>query len=163
MKTYTAQVGPDNAARLSMIISTKPDGPVIEDLGEGTVQVNDLDQLRSRAAEEDGSITDDEDGLQIWIDGEGYPLFDEVDAAVADALGAQTLYLEAKHNSDRAEETYARAIATVVGLAGSAQTAAQLLDMDEAEVTGFAAQVAPPEPVAPAEPVAAPEPVAPAE
>ncbi len=141
MKTYTAQVGPDNAARLSMIISTAPaGGPVIEDLGEGTVQINDLDQLRSRGAEEDGSVTDDEDGLQIWIDGEGYPLFDEVDAAVAEALGTQTLYLEAKRNADRALATHARAVATVVQMAGSAQAAAQLLDMDEAEVASLAAQ-----------------------
>jgi hypothetical protein len=140
MKTYTAQVGPDNAALLSTIASDAPDGPTIEDIGEGTVQVNNLDRLRALAAEEDGSITDDEDGLQIWVGGESYPLFDEVDAAVADALGAQTLYLEAKRNADRAAAAHARAVATVVRLAGSVPTAAELLGMDPAEVSTLAAE-----------------------
>ncbi|HKD95978.1 MAG TPA: hypothetical protein VKB69_00120 [Micromonosporaceae bacterium] len=140
MKTYTAQVGPDNAALLSTVQSDAPDGPTIEDIGEGTVQVNDLDRLRKLGAEEDGSVTDDEDGLQIWVGGEGYPLFDEVDAAVADALGSQTLYVEAKRNSDRAAAAYARAVATAVRLAGSVPAAAELLGMDEAEVASLAAQ-----------------------
>jgi hypothetical protein len=141
MKTYTAQVGPDNAALLSTVGSDAPDGPTVEDIGEGSVQVNNLDLLRALAAGEDGSVTDDEDGLQIWVGGEGYPLFDELDAAVADALGSQTLYEEAKRNSDRAAAVYGRAVAVVVRLAGSVPAAAELLGVDEAEVSSLVAQV----------------------
>jgi hypothetical protein len=140
MKTYTAQVGPDNAALLSTIDPEAPTGPTIEDIGEGSVQVNNLDRLRSIATGEDGSVTDDDEGLQIWVGGDSYPLFDEVDAAVADALGTQTMYDEAKRNFDRAAAEHARAIATVVRLAGSVESAAQLLDMDGATVSALAAQ-----------------------
>lgn len=143
MKTYTAQVGPDNAALLSTIESDAPDGPTIEDIGEGSVQVNNLDLLRGLATGEDGSVTDDDEGLQIWVGGESYPLFDDLDAAVADALGAQTLYQEAKRNSDRAADVYARAVAAAVRLAGSVPTAAELLGIDEAEVSSLTAQVEP--------------------
>ena len=75
MTIYTAQVGPDNAARLA---TTGPDGlALFEELPGGVVQINDLDQLRSRPEGADGYLTDDEEGLQIWIDGESYPLFDD--------------------------------------------------------------------------------------
>ncbi len=129
MKTYTAQVGPENAERLGV---SGPEGvePAIDDIGEGSVQINDLDQLRARAAGTDGSITDDADGLQIWIGGEGFPVFDDREALVADALGMQSEFDVAKTAFDRAKKLYANAVALVVASAGSSEQAATLLSLD---------------------------------
>lgn len=134
MQTYTAQVGPDNASKLAVATAT-PEVSPIEDIGEGSIQVTNLDVLRARGPEEDGRITDDPDeGLQIWVGDEGYPLFDPLGEAVANALGAQTLYGEAKRDADRATHRYALAVANLVTLAGSNAAAAEQLDVDEAEV-----------------------------
>jgi hypothetical protein len=134
MQTYTAQVGPDNAAHLSALPST---GPValIEDIGEGSVQLNDLDQLRKLDAAADGHVSEDDDnGLQIWIGGESYPVFDDLGRAMADVWGLQTEFTEAKRNADRLERLYASSVTTVVTLAGSPSSAAEQLGIDEAEV-----------------------------
>jgi hypothetical protein len=140
MTTYTAQVGPDNAATLAETGS-------IEDIGEGSIQINDLDELRTLAEGADGSITDDEDeGLQIWVGGEGYPLFGEIDAAVGRAQGAQEQYDEAKRMFDRAAGIRDAAVREVVDLAGTAAAAAPLLEMDEATVEAI---VGPPAAAAP--------------
>lgn len=147
MKTYTAQVGPDNAARLA--VSDDAGNPLIEDIGEGTVRINELDRLRTRAPDADGAITDDTDGLQIWLDGESYPIFDDLDVAVADAMGAQTHYDESKLAFDRDAALRATAMAKVVELAGSPQAAAGLLGIDEAAVTAIAAATPPSPAVAP--------------
>jgi hypothetical protein len=136
---YTAQVGPDNAARLA---TTGPDGlALFEELPGGVVQINDLDQLRSRPEGVDGYLTDDEEGLQIWIDGESYPLFDDFDAAVADALGLQTEYAEAKRAFDRSSGRYGAALAKVVELSGSTSAAATALGIDEAEIADVTKQL----------------------
>jgi hypothetical protein len=158
MTTYTAQVGPDNAATLS-------ETDTIEDIGGGSVQIDDLDALRALPEGADGSITDDEDdGLQIWIGGEGYPLFGAVDGAVADAFGAITKYDEAKHMFDYATQERDTAIKAVVDLAGSPAEAAKLLEMDEATVAAIVTPPAADETVAgaDAEPPTASAPVEPA-
>jgi hypothetical protein len=129
--TYTAQVGPDNAAALEAF------GPYMTDIGEGTVQITDLAPLRALPEGADGSITEDEDGLQIWLDGEGYPLFGAVDAAVADALGKQVQWVEQKRLYDRATGLRDDAVRAVVDLAGSVDAAATLLEMDPAEVVAI--------------------------
>jgi hypothetical protein len=126
--TYTAQVGPDNAAELEAL------GPFLEDIGEGTIQITDLEPLRALAEGADGSITEDEDGLQIWMGGEGYPLFGAIDAAVAEAFGAQAKWVEEKRMYDRATGIRDDAVRAVVELAGSPEAAATLLEMDPAEV-----------------------------
>ncbi|HEY1487544.1 MAG TPA: hypothetical protein VGF84_15670 [Micromonosporaceae bacterium] len=131
---YTAQVGPDNAAHLSAITGTGPKAP-IEDIGEGSVQINDMDALRKLGPDDEGHITDDEDGLQIWVGGDSYPIFDDLGRAVADAWGQQTAYGEAKQAFDRAERLYGAAVAKVVELAGSVAEAAGQIGIDEAEVT----------------------------
>ena len=142
MTTYTAQVGPDNASKLAAVGQSGEGDPTIEDIGEGSVQINDLDQLRGLGEGEDGSITDDEDeGLQIWIGGEGYPLFGELDAAVADALGAQTQYDEAQRMFERAVGIRDTAVKNVVDLAGSVDAAAKLLEMDASVVATIATDV----------------------
>jgi hypothetical protein len=129
---YTAQVGPDNAARLAV---TGPDGiALFEELPGGVVQIKDLDSLRARPHGDDGYLTDDEEGLQIWIDGESYPLFDDFDAAVADALGLQSEYAQAKHSYDRSLGRYGAALAKVVELSASSSAAATALGIDEAEI-----------------------------
>jgi hypothetical protein len=140
MTTYTAQVGPENASLLAV---TGPDGVALfSELPGGIVQINDLDLLRSRPHDVDGYLTDDEDGLQIWIDGESYPVFDDFDAAVADALGLQNQYDLAKHAFDRAAGQFGAAIAKVVALSNSPQAAATALGMDEETVAALAAQSA---------------------
>ena len=139
MPTYTAQVGPDNAAHLSELLGIGDLVPV-EDIGEGSVQVNDLDWLRTLGPDADGHISDDEDeGLQIWISGEGYPLFDDLGRAVADALGAQTEYVEAQDQANRMQRRYATAVSAVVDLAGSTQAAAAQLGIDEPTLTSLLA------------------------
>jgi hypothetical protein len=140
MQTYTAQVGPDNASKLSVATATAEVSP-IEDIGGGSIQVNNLDVLRLRGPGEDGRITDDPDeGLQIWVGDEGYPLFDPLGEAVADALGAQTLYGEAKREADRAGRKYALAVANLVTMAGSTTAAAEQLGVAEDEIERLVAE-----------------------
>jgi hypothetical protein len=149
MTTYTAQVGPDNAKKLAAIggdPATAGAPSPIESIGSGTVQINDIDRLRKLTSTEDGSITEDDEGLQIWIGGEGYPLFDAMEAATAEALGLDAQYVEAKRGFDRASRLRDAAIANVVTLAGSPEEAAKLLDIDAttiaASVTAAAAAAA---------------------
>ena len=130
---YTAQVGPDNAAHLSALTGPGPKPPV-EDIGEGSIQINDMDTLRKLGPDDEGHITDDEDGLQIWVGGDSYPIFDDLGRAVADAWGTQTGYTEAKNEFDRAERLYGAAVAKVVELAGGTAAAADQIGIDEAEV-----------------------------
>lgn len=131
MTTYTAQVGPDNASALEAL------GPFMEDIGEGTVQISDLEPLRALGDGVDGSITDDDDGLQIWIGGEGYPLFGAIDAAVAEAYGQQAKWVEAKRMYDRATGLRDDAVRNVVDLAGSPEAAASLLEMAPDDVVAI--------------------------
>jgi hypothetical protein len=138
MTTYTAQVGPENASRLAV---TGPDGVALfTELDGGVVQINDLERLRARPRGVDGYLTDDEEGLQIWVGGESYPVFDDFDAAVADALGLQTRYDEAKREFNRAAELLGAAIAKVLSLSESPAAAAAALDLDEATVTSLASR-----------------------
>jgi hypothetical protein len=138
VQKYTAQVGPDNAANLAALPGTGDTAP-IEDIGEGSVQVDDLDQLRALGDDAEGHITDDDDGLQIWVGGDSYPLFDDLGRAVADAWGLQTEYDTAKQSFARAERLFAASVSTVVTLAGTPAAAAEQLGIDEAEVTRLAA------------------------
>ncbi len=114
MRTFTAQVGPSNASQLSAVSVDDVNEALMEDIGEGTVRINDLDRLREFGEDEDGRVTeDDEDGLQIWIGGESYPIFDDVEAAVAEAMGLQTRYVDAKQTFDHARDLYAASVASV--------------------------------------------------
>jgi hypothetical protein len=140
MQTYTAQVGPDNASKLAVATATADSSPV-EDIGGGSIQVNDLDVLRTRGPADDGRITEDPDeGLQIWIGDESFPLFDPVQEAIADALGAQTLYGEARRNADRAAHHFALAVANLVTMTGSNAAAAEQLEISEDEVEQLVAE-----------------------
>lgn len=144
MTTYTAQVGRENAGRLAGLGLTDANASaVIEDIGEGSIRVNDVDPLRGRAVDTDAGLTDDEEGLQIWLDGESYPLFDDVEAAVADALGKQTEFDEAKLAYDRAMGLRDAAVLTVVAAAGSTTHAAELLSLDESVVAAIVAASVP--------------------
>jgi hypothetical protein len=132
--TYTAQVGPANAKHFA----DGTYGPLeVTDLGGGTVQFNNLDLLRARGADDDAYVTDDEEGPQIWLAGESYPIFDEIDAAIADAQGLRTEYDEAGRAFDHAADKYAIAVANVVQLAGSTAAAAQRLFLDESVVVSL--------------------------
>lgn len=138
MTTYTAQVGPENASRLAV---TGPDGVALfTEVDGGVVQINDLERLRAQPRDIDGYLTDDEEGLQIWVGGESYPVFDDFDAAVADALGLQTRYDEAKREFDRAAGLFSAAVAKVLSLSTSPTAAAAALEIDEATVTSLASR-----------------------
>ena len=76
--TWRADVGEDNARWLATECRTarlageyRP-----RDLGGGYVEVNALalDALRELGEEEDGFITDDGDGLRIWLGDDAYEL-----------------------------------------------------------------------------------------
>jgi len=139
--SYTAQVGPDNAAVLSALPGTGPAAPV-EDIGEGSVQVNDLDWLRTLGPDEDGHITDDADeGLQIWVGGDCYPLFDAAGQAIADALGAQTEFDEAQRNADRFRRSFAQALATAVDATGSVAATADQSGIAEDTITALLTEI----------------------
>lgn len=137
MTTYTAQVGPDNASTLEGL------GSFIEDIGGGTVQISDLEPLRALDDGADGSIIEDEDGPLIWVDGDSYPLFGAVDAAVADALGKQTQWEEQRRLFERATGLRDDAVRSVVELAGTPEKAATLLEMDPDDVAKIAKVSAP--------------------
>lgn len=60
----TSDVNPDGAAPARR-------------LDDGRIEVTHLARLRELRADDDGSITDDENGLQLWIAGTGYPITEE--------------------------------------------------------------------------------------
>lgn len=77
-RTYRAEVGVQNAALLANQSRThwlaseyRP-----RDLGDGWIALSEraLGASRELAQEEDGAITDDADGLRIWIGDDAYEL-----------------------------------------------------------------------------------------
>lgn len=77
-RTYVAEVGTDNAAllakesRTAMLASEyRP-----KDLGSGRIALSALALGASRelGEEEDGAITEDGDGLRIWVGDDAYEL-----------------------------------------------------------------------------------------
>lgn len=77
-RTWIAEVGPDNAGWLATESRTawlareyRP-----HDLGDGRIALTELALGASRelGEEEDGCITDDADGLRIWIGDDAYEL-----------------------------------------------------------------------------------------
>lgn len=77
-RTWVAEVGKENAAvliaecRTSWLASEyRP-----RDLGDGRIALSDqaLGASRELGEEEQGAITDDADGLRIWIGDDGYEL-----------------------------------------------------------------------------------------
>lgn len=75
---WKAQVGPENAAWLATGCRTallaREYRPV--DAGGGTVEFSSraLGAIRELGEEEDGYVTDDADGLRIWIGEDAYEL-----------------------------------------------------------------------------------------
>ncbi|RCW39638.1 hypothetical protein DFQ14_11514 [Halopolyspora algeriensis] len=80
-RTYVAEVGEVNAALLATASRTAWLAPEYRprDLGDGRVALSELALGASRelGEEEDGAITDDADGLQIWIGDDSYELITE--------------------------------------------------------------------------------------
>ena len=77
-RTYRAHVGRDNAALLATESRThflaseyRP-----HDIGNGWVQLSEraLGASRELGEEEDGAITDDADGLRIWVGDDAFDL-----------------------------------------------------------------------------------------
>jgi hypothetical protein len=77
-RTYRAQVGADNAILLATESRThflaseyRP-----HDVGEGWIELSEaaLGASRELGEEEDGAITDDADGLRIWVGDSAYDL-----------------------------------------------------------------------------------------
>lgn len=87
-KTYTANLGIDNARWLANELDAPNGNRIARDLGDGRVQIDSegLDVLRALSADDDGSITDDENGLQIWIEGTGYLVATEPPTVTADHI-----------------------------------------------------------------------------
>lgn len=80
-RTYRAEVGVDNAAVLANESRThwlarefRP-----RDVGGGWIELSEqaLGASRELGEEEDGAITDDADGLRIWVGDEAYELLIE--------------------------------------------------------------------------------------
>lgn len=80
-RTYRAEVGVDNANLLATESRTswlaqeyRP-----HDLGDGWIALSEraLGASRELGEEEDGAITDDADGLRIWIGDDAYDLTPE--------------------------------------------------------------------------------------
>lgn len=80
-RMYVAQVGEENAARLANESRTawlaqeyRP-----HDIGDGRIRLSEraLGASRELGEEEDGAITDDADGLRIWIGDDAYDLVRE--------------------------------------------------------------------------------------
>jgi hypothetical protein len=77
-KTYRAQVGVENAAVLATESRThwlaseyRP-----HDVGDGWIELTEraLGASRELGEEEDGAITDDADGLRIWVGDDAYDI-----------------------------------------------------------------------------------------
>lgn len=77
-RTYRAEVGADNAQYLATESRTSLLAPEYrpQDVGDGWVTLSELALSASRelGEEEDGAITDDADGLRIWIADDAYDL-----------------------------------------------------------------------------------------
>lgn len=77
-RTYVAEVGADNARLLATesrtAVLAREYRPM--DLGEGRIALSELALGASRelGEEEDGAITDDAEGLRIWVGDDGYEL-----------------------------------------------------------------------------------------
>ncbi len=77
-RTYVAEVGVDNARRLAVDSRTamlaREYRPI--DLGDGRIALSALALGASTelGEEEDGAITDDAEGLRIWVGDDGYEL-----------------------------------------------------------------------------------------
>jgi hypothetical protein len=78
-RTYVAEVGSDNARMLATesrtAVLAREYRP--RDLGDGRIALSALALGASRelGEEEDGAITEDAEGLRIWIGDDGYELF----------------------------------------------------------------------------------------
>jgi hypothetical protein len=76
--TYRAQVGAENANVLANESRTHWLAPEYRprDVGDGWIQLSELALGASRelGEEEDGAITDDADGLRIWVGEDAYAL-----------------------------------------------------------------------------------------
>lgn len=77
-RVYVAEVGEDNARLLAhesrTAVLAQEYRPV--DAGAGRVSYSEaaLGAARELAEEEDGAITDDADGLRVWVGDDGYDL-----------------------------------------------------------------------------------------
>ena len=78
-RTYVAEVGSDNARTLATesrtAVLAREYRP--RDLGDGRIALSALALGASRelGEEEDGAITEDAEGLRVWIGDDGYELF----------------------------------------------------------------------------------------
>ncbi|MDT7727435.1 MAG: hypothetical protein QOI21_4011 [Actinomycetota bacterium] len=77
-RTYRAQVGEENAHVLATESRTHWLAPEYRpmDVGDGWIQLSEsaLGASRELGEEEDGAITDDADGLRIWVGDDAYDL-----------------------------------------------------------------------------------------
>ncbi len=77
-RCWVADVGVENAAYLSTRSRTALLAPEYRprDLGDGRVVLDEraLGASRELSEEEDGAITDDGDGLRIWVGADAYDL-----------------------------------------------------------------------------------------
>jgi hypothetical protein len=77
-QTWVADVGPENAAWLATESRTARLAPEFRprDLGDGRVELRPraLDASREMGEEEDGYISDDGEGLRIWIGDDAFEL-----------------------------------------------------------------------------------------
>lgn len=77
-RTYRAEVGADNADLLATESRTSLLAPEFRprDLGDGWIALSEraLGASRELGEEEDGAITDDADGLRIWVGDDAFDL-----------------------------------------------------------------------------------------
>ncbi|CAN5921962.1 hypothetical protein BH23ACT10_BH23ACT10_15180 [soil metagenome] len=77
-KGYVADVGEDNARRLATESRTALLAPEYRpvDMGDGRIALNAqaLGASRELGEDEDGAITDDGDGLRIWVGDDAFQL-----------------------------------------------------------------------------------------
>jgi hypothetical protein len=105
---YIANLGTDNAAWLATPGATGTDAKLATDLGDGRVEITGraLSVLSGLSEDLDGSITDDEHGIQIWIEGTGYalaPAYTIADAALELDVTPDAIQVLADQISDDAE------------------------------------------------------------
>ena len=77
-RRWVADVGPDHAAHLATRSRTALLAPQYrpQDLGDGRVGygADALGAARELSAEEDGAITEDGDGLRVWVGDDAFDL-----------------------------------------------------------------------------------------